>query len=232
MTRQIGRFQLADKATIFLDEIGELPRETQAKLLRVIQDGCFEVLGSPQTVTVDVRIIAATNRDLSREVKEGRFREDLYYRLNVFPIGVPPLRNRREDIPMLVWNFVEIFSREMRKEIRRIPKETMDAMVRYHWPGNVRELKNLIEQAFIVSPGDVLIVRLPEAGIENAIPAQTLEEVERQHILRVLDQTRWQIKGAGGAASFLGLNPATLYSRMKRLAILPRHKKDEIESQG
>jgi PAS domain S-box-containing protein len=232
MTRQIGRFQLADKATIFLDEIGELPRETQAKLLRVIQDGCFEVLGSPQTVTVDVRIIAATNRDLAREVKEGRFREDLYYRLNVFPIGVPPLRNRREDIPMLVWNFVEIFSREMRKEIRRIPKETMDAMVRYHWPGNVRELKNLIEQAFIVSPGDVLIVRLPEAGIENAIPAQTLEEVERQHILRVLDQTRWQIKGAGGAASFLCLNPATLYSRMKRLAILPRHKKDEIESQG
>jgi PAS domain S-box-containing protein len=225
MTRQIGRFQLADKATIFLDEIGELPRETQAKLLRVIQDGCFEVLGSPQTVTVDVRIIAATNRDLSREVKEGRFREDLYYRLNVFPIGVPPLRNRREDIPMLVWNFVEIFSREMRKEIRRIPKETMDAMVRYHWPGNVRELKNLIEQAFIVSPGDVLIVRLPEAGIENAIPAQTLEEVERQHILRVLDQTRWQIKGAGGTASFLGLNPATLYSRMKKLGIPPRHKK-------
>ncbi len=165
MTRQIGRFQLADKATIFLDEIGELPRETQAKLLRVIQEGCFEVLGSPQTITVDVRIIAATNRDLAREVKEGRFREDLYYRLNVFPIEVPPLRNRREDIPMLVWNFVEKFSKEMRKEIRRIPKETMDALVRYHWPGNVRELKNLIEQAFIVSPGDALIVRLPEAGI-------------------------------------------------------------------
>jgi transcriptional regulator with GAF, ATPase, and Fis domain len=225
MTRQIGRFQLADKGTIFLDEIGELPRETQTKLLRVIQEGCFEVLGSPQTVKVDVRIIAATNRDLAREVREGRFREDLYYRLNVFPIEVPPLRNRREDIPMLLWHFVEKFSKEMRKEIRRIPKETMDALVRYHWPGNIRELKNLVEQAFIVSPGDALIVRLPEAAIANVIPAQKLEDVERQHILRVLDQTRWQIKGAGGSASSLGLNPATLYSRMKKLGIPPRHKK-------
>jgi formate hydrogenlyase transcriptional activator len=230
MTRQIGRFQLADKGTIFLDEIGELPRETQAKLLRVIQEGCFEVLGSPQTVKVDVRIIAATNRDLAREVKEGRFREDLYYRLNIFPIEVPPLRDRREDIPMLVWSFVEKFSREMRKDIRLIPKETMDALVRYHWPGNVRELKNLVEQAFILSPGDVLLARLPEAGIANVAPAETLEEVERQHILRVLDQTRWQIKGAGGAASALGLNPATLYSRMKKLDILPRRNKDEITS--
>ncbi len=230
MTRQIGRFQLADKGTIFLDEIGELPRDTQARLLRVIQEGCFEVLGSPQTVKVDVRIIAATNRDLAREVKEGRFREDLYYRLNVFPIEVPPLRNRKEDIPMLVWSFVENFSREMRKDIRRIPKETMDALVRYQWPGNVRELKNLVEQAFIISPGDVLIVRLPEAGIANVNPAQTLEEVERHHILRVLDQTRWQIKGAGGAATSLGLNPATLYSRMKKLGIPPRREKDDISS--
>jgi DNA-binding NtrC family response regulator len=133
---------------------------------------------------------------------------------------------------MLVWSFVEKFSREMRKEIRRIPKETMDALVRYHWPGNVRELKNLIEQAFIVSPGDVLVVRLPEGHTADTISAQTLEEIERQHILRVLDQTRWQIKGVGGAASALGLNPATLYSRMKKLGILPKHKKDDIASKG
>jgi formate hydrogenlyase transcriptional activator len=230
MTRQIGRFQLADKGTIFLDEIGELPRETQAKLLRMLQEGCFEVLGSPKTVHVNVRIVAATNRDLVSEVREGRFREDLYYRLNVFPIEVPPLRNRKEDIPMLVWSFVEKFSTEMRKDIRRIPKETMDALVRYHWPGNVRELKNLIEQAFIVSPGDMLIVRLPEPGLANAIPAQTLEEVERQHILRVLDQTRWRIKGGEGAASCLGLNPSSLYSKMKKLRIPSKRKKDDISS--
>ena len=230
MTRQIGRFQLADKGTIFLDEIGELPRETQAKLLRVLQEGCFEVLGSPKTVKVDVRVIAATNRDLRKEVREGRFREDLYYRLNVFPIEVPPLRKRLDDVPMLVWSFVEKYSRETRKDIRRIPKETMDALCRYHWPGNVRELKNLIEHAFIISSRDVLTVRLPDAGVTNAIPAQTLEENERQHILRVLDQTRWRIKGSGGAAMQLGLNPSSLYSKMKRLGIPTRREKDDISS--
>jgi len=185
MTSQIGRFQLADHATIFLDEIGELPRETQAKLLRVLQEGCFEVLGSPKTVRVDGRVIAATNRDLMKDVREGRFREDLYYRLNVFPIEVPPLRSRKEDIPMLVWNFVEKFSGEMRKDIRLIPKETMDALARYDWPGNVRELRNLIEQAFIISPGDVLLVRLPESPPASVISSQTLEEIERRHILGV-----------------------------------------------
>jgi formate hydrogenlyase transcriptional activator len=230
MTRQVGRFQLADKSTIFLDEIGELPRETQAKLLRVLQDGCFEILGAPKTIQVDVRVIAATNRDLTKEVREGRFREDLYYRLNVFPITVPPLRERREDIPMLVWSFVERFSREMRKEIRRVPKETMDALVRYHWPGNVRELKNLIEQAFIVSPADVLILRLPQGRQMDATSGQSLEENERQHILRTLEQTSWRIKGAGGAAACLGVNPSTLYSRMKKLEIPTRRKKDDISS--
>jgi len=228
MTRQVGRFQLADNATIFLDEIGELPRETQVKLLRVLQEGSFEVLGSPKTLTVNVRVIAATNRDLAREVREGRFREDLYYRLNVFPIEVPPLRNRREDIPMLVWNFVEKFCKEMRKEILRIPKETMDALVRYHWPGNVRELKNLIEQAFIISPGDVLTVRFPQPFSAKTSSAQTLQEIERQHILVVLDQTHWRIRGGGGAASLLGLNPSTLYSRMKKLGIPSRRKKDDM----
>ena len=230
MTKQIGRFQLAHKGTIFLDEIGELGRETQAKLLRVLQEGCFEVLGSPKTVNVDVRVIAATNRDLEKEVREGRFREDLYYRLKVFPVEVPPLRDRSEDIPMLVWSFVERFSREMRKEIKRIPKETMDAMIRYHWPGNVRELKNLIEQAFIISTGDVLVVRLPETRRSEAMPDKSLEEYERQHILGVLKQTHWQIKGRRGAAALLGLNPSSLYSKMKKLGIPPKSRRDDIST--
>ena len=206
------------------------PERPKAKLLRVLQEGCFEVLGSPKTVTVDVRVIAATNRDLEREVMEGRFREDLYYRLKVFPIEVPPLRERRDDIPMLVWSFVEKFSREMRKDIRRIPKETMDALVRYHWPGNVRELRNLIEQAFILSQEDVLLVRMPGTLSPDAVSAQTLEENERQFILRILDKTSWRIKGAGGAASLLSLNPSTLYSKMKKLGIPSRHKKDGMSS--
>jgi len=230
LTRQIGRFQLADRGTIFLDEIGEIPRETQAKLLRVLQEGAFEVLGNPQTVKVDVRIIAATNRDLAKEVKEGRFREDLYYRLKVFPIEIPPLRDRPEDIPMLVWSFVEKFSAEMKKEVRRIPKETMDALVRYDWPGNVRELKNLIEQAFILSSGDVLTVRLPEPRTPVAKPVQALVEMERQHILGVLDQTRWRIKGPDGAASRLALKPSSLYGKMKRLGIPTRRNKDHMGS--
>jgi transcriptional regulator with GAF, ATPase, and Fis domain len=196
----------------------------------VLQEGCFQILGSPKTVKVDVRVLAATNRDLAKEVREGRFREDLYYRLHVFPIEVPPLRNRKEDIPMLVWNFVERFSREMRKEIRRIPKETMEALVHYHWPGNVRELKNLIEQAFIVSQGDLLTVRLPDAGDLGVVPARTLEGVERQHILSVLNQTQWRIKGPRGAAELLGLKPSTLYSTMSRLGIPTKHKKDDIST--
>jgi len=230
LTRQIGRFQLADRGTIFLDEIGELPRETQAKLLRVLQEGAFEVLGSPKTVKVDVRIVAATNRDLKKEVREGRFREDLYYRLKVFPIEVPPLRDRKEDIPLLVWSFVEKFSAEMKKEIRRIPKETMDALVRYDWPGNVRELKNIIEQAFILSPGDVLTVRLPEPRASITRPVQALEDMERQHILGVLDQTHWRVKGPDGAASRLRLKPSSLYGKMKKLGIPTKRNKDEMGS--
>ncbi len=230
MTKQIGRFQLADKGTIFLDEIGELARETQGKLLRVLQEGCFEVLGSPRTISVNVRFIAATNRDLAKEVREGRFREDLYYRLNVFAVEVPPLRKRTEDIPLLVWNFVEHFSKEMRKDIRLIPKETMDALVRHHWPGNVRELKNLIEQAFIISQGDKLEVRMPEFHQPDVRPALMLEEVERQHILGILKQTRWQVKGERGAAAILGLNPSSLYSKMKKLGIPTKGNRDGISS--
>jgi formate hydrogenlyase transcriptional activator len=228
LNKQIGRFHLADRGTIFLDEIGELARETQSKLLRVLQEGCFEVLGSPKTVNVDVRVIAATNRDLAREVREGRFREDLYYRLKVFPVEVPPLRDRKEDIPMLVWSFLEKFSKELRKDIRRIPKETMDALIRYHWPGNVRELKNLMEQACIVSPAEVLIVRMGEPRDAAVKPAQTLEEVERQHMISVLDRTRWRIGGAGGAALLLGLNRSTLNSKMKKLGIRSRREKGDI----
>jgi formate hydrogenlyase transcriptional activator len=228
LTKQVGRFQLADKGTIFLDEIAELPPETQSKLLRVLQEGCLEILGSPRTVHVDVRVIAATNRDLEREVKEGRFREDLFYRLNVFPIDVPPLRDRKEDIPLLVWSFVEKFSTEFRKEIRRIPTETMDALIRYDWPGNVRELRNLIEQAFIVSPADVLIVPMPKYRNAAMTSTQTLEEVERQHILAALDKTRWRIGGTGGAASLLGLNRTTLNSKMKKLGIRSRRGKDDM----
>jgi PAS domain S-box-containing protein len=230
MTKQIGRFQLANKGTIFLDEIGELGRETQAKLLRVLQEGSFEVLGSPRTMTVDVRVIAATNRDLEKEVREGRFREDLYYRLNVFPIQVPPLRDRSEDIPPLVWSFVERFSEEMRKEIKRIPKETMDALVRYRWPGNVRELRNLIEQAFIITPGDMLVVRLPEPHQLDGIPENSLKEHERQHILSALKKTHWRIKGAGGTAALLGVKPSSLYSKMKKLGIPPRSRRDDIST--
>jgi PAS domain S-box-containing protein len=230
LTRQVGRFQVADGGTIFLDEIGELPRETQAKLLRVLQEGTFEALGSPKTKKVDVRIIAATNRDLAREVKEGRFREDLYYRLKVFPIEVPPLRERREDIPMLVWSFVARYSAEMKKEIRRIPKETMDALVQYSWPGNVRELKNLIEQAFILSSGDLLNIRLPEPRTSPVRAAQELEEMERQHILGVLDQTHWRIKGPDGAAIRLGLKPSSLYGKMRKLGIPTRREKDDGRS--
>ncbi len=227
ITKQVGRFQIADKGTVFLDEIAELPRETQSKLLRVLQDGCFEILGSPKTVLVDVRVIAATNRDLAKEVKEGRFREDLYYRLNVFPIQVPPLRERKEDIPMLVWHFVEFFAKEMRKDIRRIPRETMDALVNYPWPGNVREMKNLIEQGFIISSDDRLTVRLPQSPIAASRSPQTLEAIERQHILDILNQQQWRIKGAGGAAALLGMNPSSLYSKMKRLGIPTKHKKDD-----
>jgi formate hydrogenlyase transcriptional activator len=225
LTKQIGRFQLADKSTILLDEIGELPREVQSKLLRVLQDGCFEVLGSPKTVKVDVRIIAATNRDLAREVREGRFREDLYYRLSIFPIEVPPLRDRKEDIPLLIWHFVEMFSSKMGKSIREIPKETMEALVHYHWPGNVRELRNLIEQAFIITSGPILNVRLPESrGEHGASPPRTLQEAEKQHILSALNSAHWQIKGAGGAAALLGLKPSTLYSKMKGLGIPNRRR--------
>jgi PAS domain S-box-containing protein len=221
LTRQIGRFEVADGSTVFLDEIGELSLEVQAKLLRVLETGEFERLGSPRTIKVDVRVIAATHRDLLEDIRKGRFREDLYYRLNVFPIRVPPLRERTEDIPLLVWNFLEEFSTRMGKKITQVPRKTMDALVRHPWPGNVRELRNVIEHAAILATGDTL--RMPALGDEAPVgaPAPTLADSERELILRALEQRGWRIKGPKGAAAALGLNPSTLYSRMKKLGIRP-----------
>jgi formate hydrogenlyase transcriptional activator len=224
LARQIGRFEMADASTIFLDEISELPPESQAKLLRVLQERQVERLGSPKPVKVDVRVIAATNRDLARAVAEGRFREDLYYRLNVFPITAPPLRERREDIPLLVWAFVEEFSKAMGKAVEAIAKASLRALQQYDWPGNVRELRNAVERAMILASGPTLRIDLP--GVVS-VPVwrglATLAEVEREHILRVLESTQWRIRGTGGAAEILGLPPTTLESRMARLG-LRRHR--------
>ena len=218
LTRQAGRFEVADGSTIFLDEVGELSLEVQAKLLRVLESGTFERLGSPHTFTVNVRLIAATNRDLADEIRKGRFREDLYYRLNVFPIAVPPLRERREDIPQLVWTFLEEFSSRMGKRITQVPRKSMEDLQRRAWPGNVRELRNVIEHAAILTSGPTL--RVPAPTDRPVGPdLQTLEEVERAHILRVLGEAGGQVKGSKGAAAILGLHPSTLYSRMAKLGI-------------
>ena len=219
LTRQVGRFEIADGSTLFLDEIGELSLEVQAKLLRVLETGEFERLGSPKTIKVDVRVIAATNRDLAEDIQQGRFREDLYYRLNVFPIRVPPLRERAEDIPLLVWTFLEELSTRMGKTITQVPRQTMEALQRHPWPGNVRELRNVIEHATILTTGETLRVPLLDDAAPVAAPAPTLADSERELILRALESTGWRIKGPKGAAAALGLNPSTLYARMKKLAI-------------
>jgi PAS domain S-box-containing protein len=220
LTRMIGRFELADRSTIFLDEIGELPLELQAKLLRVIEDGGFQRLGSTKTIAVNIRVIAATNRNLFEEVKSGRFRSDLYYRLNVFPLPIPPLRERPEDIPPLVWSLVREFHEAMGKKIDRIPEKTMNALTSYDWPGNVRELRNVIERAMIVSVGTTLEVRMPEIQTKQKVShGKALRDVERDQILAVLAGTRWKVAGKGGAAELLDLERTTLYSKMKKLGI-------------
>ena len=222
--RQIGRFELADGGTIFLDEIGEMPLDLQCKLLRVIQDGEFERLGSPRTIKVDVRIIAATNRNLGEEVKKGTFREDLFYRLNVFPITMPPLRQRKHDVPLLVTHFVTKFNKKIGKKIETISKETMNALQEYQWPGNVRELESVIERAVIMSNGSALQVldrfdtcRVPEEVTGDSVKA--LADLEHDHILQVLKNTGWRIEGKNGAAVLLGLNPSTLRARMRKYGI-------------
>ena len=196
----------------------------QAKLLRVLETGEFERLGSSRTIKVDVRLIAATNRDLAEEIRKGRFREDLYYRLNVFPIRVPPLRERAEDIPLLVWTFLEEFSSRMGKKITQVPRKTMDALQRHPWPGNVRELRNVIEHGAIITTGDTLRLPTLDEAPPEAAPPTTLADAEREHILRALESADWHVKGPKGAAAALGLNPATLYSRMKKLGIRPRRQ--------
>jgi PAS domain S-box-containing protein len=226
LTRQVGRFEVADGSTIFLDEVGELSLEVQAKLLRVLQEGQFERLGSPQTHRVDVRVIAATNRDLVELVRQRRFREDLFYRLNVFPIKVPPLRERPDDIPLLVWAFLAELTSRMGRKIVNVPRRTMEALQRRPWPGNVRELRNVIEHSVIVTKGETLRVPLLEEAAPSLQSPQTLSDREREHIVAVLEQTGWRIKGPHGAAVAVGLNPSTLYTRMKKLGIPHRGQKD------
>jgi formate hydrogenlyase transcriptional activator len=222
IARKIGRFELAHGGTLFLDEVGDIPLELQPKLLRVLQEQEFERLGSTRTIRVDVRVVAATNRDLARMVAEREFRSDLYYRLNVFPLLMPPLRDRHEDIPQLVRYLAQKYARRMNKRIESIPAETLDALTRYHWPGNVRELENLIERAVILSAGPALRVPLAElkppaeAATEGLV---TLEAAERQHILRALEETNWVLGGPRGAATRLGMKRTTLQSRMSKLKI-------------
>jgi len=223
LSREIGRFELADRSTIFLDEIGEMPIELQAKLLRVLQDGEFERLGSSRTLRVDVRVIAATNRDLQAAVKEGKFRPDLYYRLSVFPIQIPPLRNRREDILALVWYLLKDQCARMGRDVKSIHPATLKAFGEYPWPGNVRELRNVIERYLILNPGPVFRAEVPELGETSAPAGQNLDEVERHHMQQVLQSTRWRIRGKGGAAEILGLKPTTMEARMKKLQIARPH---------
>jgi transcriptional regulator with GAF, ATPase, and Fis domain len=222
--RQMGRFELADGGTIFLDVIGEMPLELQSKLLRVIQDGEFERLGSPRTIKVNVRIIAASNRNLEEEIRAGRFREDLFYRLNVFPITIPPLRQRKEDIPLLVKHFIAKFNKKMGKKIDAVTKETLNALQEYHWPGNVRELESVIERAVITSQGTALQVMdrfesIRKAGELVGQDVKAIADLEQDHILQVLQKTGWRIEGKNGAAILLGLNPSTLRARMRKYGI-------------
>jgi formate hydrogenlyase transcriptional activator len=225
ISKKIGRLELADKGTLFLDEIGEISLALQPKLLRVLQDQEFERLGGTQTLKVDFRLIAATNRDLACSVQENEFRSDLYYRLNVFPIRVPPLRERREDIPPLVEYFVNKFARRMNKSISSIPKKTMDALVGWEWPGNVRELENFLERSVILTQGSVLVAPLnalePIAAERTKVVDETLEATEREHILRALRESRGKIGGVRGAAMRLGLKRTTLQSKLKHLGITP-----------
>ena len=222
IAQKVGRFELAHGGTIFLDEVGEIPLELQSKLLRVLQEQEFERLGSTRTIHVDIRLIAATNRDLATLVEEQHFRGDLYYRLNVFPLNLPPLRERRDDIPMLVRYFAQHYAARMKKSIESVPAPTLEALSRYHWPGNIRELENLVERAVILTQGTHLQVPLPELKIQAqqpSAPVATLHDAERDQILRTLRDTRWVIGGPDGAAARLGLKRTTLTSKIKKLGL-------------
>jgi formate hydrogenlyase transcriptional activator len=218
---KIGRFELADHGTIFLDEVGDIPLELQVKLLRVLQEQEFERLGGTRTIRVNVRVVAATHRDLARMIEEGTFRSDLYYRVNVFPIAVPPLRDRSEDIPLLVRHFVQKFALRMKKSIESVPAEAMKALQAYPWPGNVRELENFIERAVILTPAHALVV--PPVDLKrpaNDGGGASLEQVERDHILKALRDSDWIIGGRHGAAARLDMKRTTLQSKMQKLGIV------------
>ena len=221
LSRQIGRFELADQSTLFLDEIGDLSLDVQVKLLRAIQEKTIERLGSSKPITLDVRMVAATHRDLNRAVADKTFREDLYYRLNVFPITIPPLRERPEDIPALVWRCVDEFCKTFGRHVDQIPKDNMRALQRYAWPGNVRELRNVVERAVIVAREPRLVIELPNGQTQLASPRQSvrLADLERDHIRDVLESTGWRIRGSGGGAELLGMKPSTLESRMAKLGL-------------
>jgi formate hydrogenlyase transcriptional activator len=222
IAQRMGRFELAHHGTIFLDEVGDIPLELQPKLLRVLQEQEFERLGSVRSIRVDVRLVAATNRDLDEMVAARTFRSDLYYRLRVFPLVMPPLRERQEDIPTLVRYFVQKHARRMNRTVETIPSETLDLLVRYSWPGNIRELENLIERAVIVSPGPVLRVPLSELKLPSEPAAGemlTLEAAQREHVLKALEATNWVLAGPSGAAAKLGMKRTTLQSRMQKLGL-------------
>jgi formate hydrogenlyase transcriptional activator len=226
IAQRIGRIELANKGTLFLDEVGDLPLASQPKLLRVLQERELERLGSGRTFNVDVRLVAATNRDLAAMVERNEFRQDLYYRLNVFPISLPPLRDRRDDIPLLAWHFVEKYARRMNKFIERIADESLQALIRYPWPGNIRELQNVIERAVVLTRGATLKIqfdRLRTIGpVSTERGVMTLQENEREHILRTLEETQWFIGGARGAASRLGIPRTSLIYKMQKLGIPTR----------
>ena len=222
IAQKIGRFELADKGTLFLDEVGDIPLPLQPKLLRVLQEQQFERLGSGRTHQVDVRLVAATHRNLVDMAKRNEFRSDLYYRLNVFPISLPPLRARREDIPVLVEHFVEIYARRMGKQVDQISPETISELTSYSWPGNIRELQNFIERSVILTSGNVLqppLSTLDTPAAAECKGAVTLQDAERDHILKILEQTRWVVAGPNGAAARLGIKRSTLYFRMQKLGI-------------
>jgi formate hydrogenlyase transcriptional activator len=230
IAQKVGRFELADKGTLFLDEVGDIPLPLQPKLLRVLQEQEFERLGSGRTHQVDVRLVAATHRNLVEMVKRAEFRSDLYYRLNVFPIPLPPLRARGEDIPALVEHFVEIYARRMGKQIESIRPETMAALASYQWPGNIRELQNFIERTVILTSGKVLdppLASLRSSAEAESLGPITLEDAERDHIRKTLEQTRWVVSGPNGAAARLGIKRSTLYFRMQKLGI-SRTKRDTL----
>jgi transcriptional regulator with GAF, ATPase, and Fis domain len=219
ISRQIGRFEMADRSTIFLDEIGDLQPDVQVKLLRVIEERQIERLGSVKSIPVNTRIIAATHRSLEQRIEEGVFRADLFYRLNVFPLRVPPLRERIDDIPLLVWRFVDEFSKTFGKRIEEVPADNMAGLQRYSWPGNIRELRNAVERAMILATGPRLTIAIPTPLSVARLPSLRLVDIQKDHIKKVLETSGWRVRGLGGAADRLGLRPTTLETRMAKLGL-------------